>query len=96
MLLNIIMNEFVNLIIGVVVLVLGIPLGNFIAKLTNDELKQGKFWFRIIIFLSLVGGFIGLVIGNDFLMFTLFFIAIVTSRSLKNPKETKSRKQTKD
>ena len=30
--------------------------------------------------------FIGLIIGNDFLMFSCFFIALVTSRSLKDLK----------
>jgi len=77
------MEEFFRLIIGVVVLALGMPLGNLLAKLTSDELKSGRFWFKIIVFIGLIGGFIGLVIGNDFLMFSLFFIAIVTSRSLK-------------
>ena len=77
------MQEMIKLIFGVVVLALGIPLGNLLAKLTSDELKLGKFWFRIIIFVGLIGGFIGLVIGNDFLMFSLFFVALVTSRSLK-------------
>ena len=77
------MREFVQLIIGVIVLALGIPIGDFLAKITSEELKQGKFWFRLIILVSLVEGFIGLIIGNDFLMFSLFFVALVTSRSLK-------------
>lgn len=64
-------------------LVLGIPIGDFLAKATKDEKKQGQFWFRLIIILSLIGGFIGLIIGNDIILFTFFFIAIVTSRSLK-------------
>ncbi len=77
------MREFIQLIIGVIVLALGIPIGDFLAKITKEELKQGKFWFRLIIIVSLIGGFVGLVRGNDFLMFSLFFIALVTSRSLR-------------
>ena len=77
------MQEIIKIIIGIVILVLGIPIGNFLAKVTRDEKKQGQFWFRLIVILSLIGGFIGLIIGNDIILFTLFFIAIVTSRSLK-------------
>ena len=77
------MQEIFKLLIGVAVLVLGIPVGNFLAKQTKEELKDGKKYFKIIIFLSLIGGFIGLILRNDVLMFSLFFIAIVTSRSLR-------------
>jgi len=73
-----------ELIIGVVILILGIPIGNLLAKYTKEELKSGQKWFKIIIILSLIGGLVGLFIGNDVLMFSLFFIAIVASRSLKN------------
>jgi len=67
---------------GIVVLILGFPIGSFLAKITKEELSSGQKWFKLIIFLSLIGGFIGLIIGNDALMFSFFFIAIVTSRSL--------------
>ncbi len=77
------MQEMIKLIIGIGVLVLGIPLGVFLAKKTKEELKSGKRWFRIIVIMSLIGGIIGLIIGNDVLMFSFFFMAIVTSRSLK-------------
>ena len=77
------MNEIINLLIGIAVLALGIPLGNFLAKITSEEIKGGQIWFKLIIFVSLIGGFLGLIFGGDVLMFSLFFIAIVTSRSLK-------------
>ena len=77
------MQEIFKLFIGVLVLILGIPIGNFLAKKTKEELKDGKKWFKLLIVLSLIGGFIGLIIGNDTILFTFFFIAIVTSRSLK-------------
>lgn len=78
------MNELLTLLIGVGVLVLGIPIGKFLAKETKEELKEGQRWFTLIIIVSLIGGFFGLILGNDILMFSLFFIAIVASRSLKN------------
>ena len=78
------MLEIVKILIGIGVLILGIPIGNILARFTKEELKAGKKWFKIIIILSLVGGFVGLIIGNDVLLFSLFFIAVVTSRSLGN------------
>ncbi len=77
------MQEMIKLIIGIGVLVLGIPLGILLAKKTKEELKSGQKWFKIIIILSLIGGVIGLIIGDDVLFFSFFFIAIVVSMSLK-------------
>jgi len=77
------MQEIIKLIIGVVVLALGFPIGSYLAKVTKEELKSGQKWFKLIIWISLIGGFIGLTIGNDVLLFAFFFIAIVTSRCLK-------------
>lgn len=77
------MEEVIKILIGIVILALGMPLGNLLAKYTKEELEEGKKWFKILVFLGLIGGLVGLIIGNDVLMFSLFFIAIVTSRSLK-------------
>tara|TARA_Y100000310_G_C20464024_1_gene706720 strand:+ start:152 stop:391 length:240 start_codon:yes stop_codon:yes gene_type:complete len=76
------MKEIFTLLIGLAVLIAGIPIGNFLAKHTKEELKQGRKWFRIIVVLGLVGGVVGLIMRNDPLFFTSLFIAIVTSRSL--------------
>jgi len=76
--------ELMNLIFSIIFLLIGIPVGNFLAKITKEELKSGRKWFKLIISVSLIGGLIGLFIGNDVLLFSFFFIAIVTSRSLKN------------
>ena len=77
------MQDLFKLLIGIMVLLLGIPIGNLLAKVTNDEQEKGQKWFRLIIFLALIGEFAGLIIGNDIILFTFFFIAIVTSRSLR-------------
>jgi hypothetical protein len=77
------MQELIRLIIGIAVLLLGIPLGDFLARVTNDEQEKGQWWFRFIILLALIGGFVGLIIGNDIILFSFFFIAIITSRSLR-------------
>ncbi|MBU2053210.1 MAG: hypothetical protein ABIJ14_00445 [Nanoarchaeota archaeon] len=77
------MQQTLSLLIGILVLFLGIPLGSYLAKTTKDELESGQKWFKLIIAVSLVGGFAGLILSDDVLMFSLFFIAIVTSRSLR-------------
>ena len=87
------MEEIVRLIIGVFVLILGIPIGNYLARITNEELKSGQKWFKLIVFVSMFIGFFGLIIYNDFMLFSGFFVAIVTSRSLVERKfRSKSKK----
>ena len=56
------MEEVFRLLISVAVLFLGIPIGNVLRDKTKDEMKQGAKWFRIIVFLSLIIGLVGLVI----------------------------------
>jgi len=65
------------------VLILGIPIGDFLAKITKEELKSGKKWFKLLIFVSLISSIISFFIGNDPLFFSFLFIAVVTSRSLR-------------
>ncbi len=85
------MQEVLKLLIGILILMLGFPIGNYLKKITLDEQKDGQKWFRILTLTSLLIGFFGLIILNDWLMFSFFFIAIVTSRNLilKNPVKRK-------
>jgi hypothetical protein len=76
------MKEMIKILVGILVLVLGYFIGNFMRNETKDELKDGKKYFKILVTLGLLSGIVGLVISKDWLMFTGFFIAIVTSRSL--------------
>ncbi len=80
------MIEIYKFVIGIIVLALAFPLGNYLAKATKEELKQGQKWFRLIIVLSLAGAVAGLFLRNDILLFSFLFMAIVTSRSLKRKK----------
>ena len=77
------MNEILRLVLGICVLVLGFPIGTLLAKNTKEELKIGRRYFRLVVVASLVLGVYGLFIRDDVFLFTGFFIAIVTSRSLK-------------
>lgn len=83
------MVELTRIFIGLFVLALGVPLGNYLASITKEELKQGRVWFKLIIILSLAGALLGLIFRNDILLFTFLFIAIVTSRSLTVKKRKK-------
>ena len=77
------MNGVIKIVVGILVLILGFPIGSFLASRTKDELKAGQGWFKLIIILGVVGGLIGLIINNDAVLFGFFFISAVTSRSLR-------------
>lgn len=77
------MEELLKLMIGLGVLLIGIPLGNFLARITKDEQKKLQKKFKILTYIGIIVGFVGLIIKNDVILFTFFFIAIVTSRSIK-------------
>ena len=81
------MQEVVKFLIGIGVLILGFPIGELLAMATKEELRPRRIWFMIIILLCAIGAILGLIIKNDALLFTLLFIAIVTSRSLRIPKK---------
>ena len=83
------MQEAIKITIGIIVLVLGFPIGSLLARYTKEELAAGRRWFNLLVILSLIGAIIGLVMGNDFLLFTFAFIAIVTSRSMKRKRPEK-------
>lgn len=71
-------------LLGIILLLLGIPIGNVLAKMTKEELSAGQIYFKSIVILSLIGVLVGLISRDDVLLFSFSFIAIVTSRSLKN------------
>ena len=73
----------IKMIIGFWMLILGWFIGKLLARKTKEELVQGRKWFKLIIILSLIGAIIGLILGNDVLLFSFLFMAIVTTRSLK-------------
>jgi len=70
-------------LLGIILLLLGIPIGNVLAKMTKEELSAGQIYFKSIVILSLIGVLVGLISRDDVLLFSFSFIAIVTSRSLK-------------
>ena len=78
--------EAYSFIIGMVVLALGLPIGNYLREFTKDETQSGQKWFRLLILLSFIGALASLFLEEDPLLFTFLFISIVTSRNLKRKK----------
>lgn len=72
-----------EILVGILVLIMGIFIGDFLAKLTKEELKEGQVWFKLIIVKSFFGVILSLILKNDVLFFSFLFIVMVTSRSLK-------------
>ena len=81
------MQEVLKLVIGIIFLILGFYIGNFLSKITKEELRKNQRMFRLIVVVFLLIGFGALFFRNDVIMFSSFFIAVVTSRCLiKNKK----------
>jgi len=68
--------------IGILVLALGWPIGEFLKYKAKDEIKSSQAWFKAIIIICLIGSLISSFFRNDVLFFSFLFIAVVTSRSL--------------
>ena len=77
------MLEILKIFIGIIFLIIGYFVGEWLANVTKDEQKEGERWFKAIILISLISAIISLVFKNDVLLFTFLFIAVVTSRSLR-------------
>ena len=76
-----------GLIFGILVLLLGFPIGLYLKKATLDENKEGQKWFKIIVVSSFIGALASVFLKNDALLFTFLFMAIVTGMSLKGFKK---------
>jgi len=83
------MTSILIFTIGILVLILGIPIGFYLSKTTKEELNEGQKWFKLIIFVSLIGSIVSLFLRNDVLFFSFLFIIIVTSMSLKRKRKKK-------
>lgn len=81
------MQEIYNILIGILVVIIGIPIGKFLALKTKDEQDKGQFWFKLIIIASFIGAVITLILRNDAFFFSFLFFTIVTNESLKKEKK---------
>jgi ribose/xylose/arabinose/galactoside ABC-type transport system permease subunit len=77
------------MIAEIIVLLLAIPAGYFIAAVTGDELVQGRKWFYVIIIAAVfVGGWFYLT-GKGYITLTCAFAVIVSFISLVKSKDKK-------
>ncbi len=77
------MEQIYQLFIGVIVLALGIPIGNMLAESTKEELCRLRKWLNLMVVSCLLAALVFLLVGNDVILFTLLFMAIVISRCIK-------------
>ena len=81
------MLEVVKILIGLGILISGVFIGKILAKYTEEELAGGQIYFKILTLIGLIIGLVGLFLENDVLLFTGFFVAIVTSQSIEKKKK---------
>ncbi len=62
----------------VIILLLALPVGFLIAYLANDELVDGRKWFKALIVVGLVVGAWSFLTGNYVVAETSGFVAIVS------------------
>ena len=73
----------------IIILLLAIPVGFWIAWLARDELVQGKKWFRILIIASILGIIWFWLTGLDHISWASGFILIVSFISLIKSEDKK-------
>jgi hypothetical protein len=73
-------EEIIKLVFGIIALVLGIPIGNLLQKMTKEELKIGRPWFKYRLLFSCRRNS-SLLFLERILDVWIFLIAIVDSRA---------------
>ena len=69
------------MILEILVLILAFPVGIALTHFTKEELKDGKKYFKVIIFVSLISSIFFYFNNKIHLTLTSLFILIVTSIS---------------
>jgi drug/metabolite transporter (DMT)-like permease len=70
------------MIIEILILIAGIPVGLYIAWLASDELKEGRKYFRILVIIGLIGAVGFWLYGRNVEAFSSGFIAVVSLTGL--------------
>lgn len=77
------MELIIKYLIGIVVLLTAFPIGDYLARITREELKDGKKYFKLILIASVLGTILGIILMKIELIFWFLFVMIVTKRSLR-------------
>lgn len=78
------------MLVEIGILLLAIPTGYLIAWLARDEIVEGKFWFRVLIILSIVVGLWFYLTGQRYITWTTGFILIVSLISFVKSSDTEA------
>ncbi len=79
------------MIIEIIILFLAVPVGILIARLTRDEMKDGRKYFQIIEFISIIGAIVFSFLRLPYISYTFGFILIVSIISSQRAKKTRKR-----
>lgn len=92
----------ISIILIIVIVLLGYPIGLLIAKLTKEELKAGRKWFRILVFVSAIAIVASILFttGETLLFLVMSFVFIlllalaswIQSNKLNHKKKLKKKK----
>jgi hypothetical protein len=85
--------NFIQIVLVIIVSLLGYPIGLLLAELTKEELKSGRSFFKIIMFLSLAALVLSFLFlkGGDLVFFIaiMIFIFLLTLASFIKTKKSK-------
>lgn len=70
------------MILEIIALILSVPVGYLIAWLARDELVQGRKWFWVLIITAFVCAVIFYLRGEQYIVLTAAFVAVVSGISL--------------
>lgn len=89
----------ISIIFSIIIALAGYPIGLLIARFTDEELEQGRKWFKLIIFVCIIAIIISIIVAKAetllFLVVAFVFIALLALASLVKSKREKIKQQSK-
>lgn len=79
------------MLIQIIILFFAIPVGLLIARLTKDEMKDGRIYFQILEVISLAGLILFWVKNLPYIAYTFGFVIIVSVISSQSAKRAKNK-----
>lgn len=67
-----------EMLLEIIILLIGIPVGFLIAYLTKDELVAGRKWFKVLIIVFVLVGIWSVLTGWNVVAWTSAFIVVVS------------------
>mgnify|MGYP001584158899 FL=1 len=77
------MDSFLTeMILEIIILLLGIPVGYLIALMARDELKAGRKWFGVLVIASILGAVWFYLIGESVIVWSFGFVGVISAVGL--------------